>query len=168
MGFTSNHKHALIGTQQPLIGLDSSSQMLSGQFPISDEVSKVPSLVPESAKLSKLSIHSCCLCLEEKPSSVKTPASQEFQRDGSQESAAADRVVTSTEFFLDQNSNNSTSLENTGLCDSPEDTPTFIKHSKVIHKSLPKMTRQMVIFRTLSAHRGRLREGIGPLEIEKK
>lgn len=52
-------------------------------------------------------------------------------------------MVTSTEFLLDPHLNSSKSSESVPLCENPNDIPTFIKHSRVLHKSLPKLSRKM-------------------------
>lgn len=146
IGFTSNHKHALIGTQRPVINLGSSEHSIPEQFPINSGAAKVASLVPDSAKLSKqqcLNLIFDWLFLEHEKSKLAS-ASQEFQRDSSHEKVNNDRVVTSTEFLLDPNLNTSKSTENgQQLCDLSQDIPTFIKHSRVVHKYLPKMIKKM-------------------------
>jgi hypothetical protein len=51
IGFTSNHKHALIGTEKP----ETLTRTLPSLFPINhnlNDVAKIGSLIPESAKLS--------------------------------------------------------------------------------------------------------------------
>lgn len=89
--------------------------------------------------LNNLKIISIILIdLEEQLNKV---ASQEFQTENEPDKSTNDRVVTSTEFFLNPNLNSS--KESAPLCDNQQDFPTFIKHPRVLHKALPKLSRKM-------------------------